>query len=138
MKNFYKILLLLLSLLLITCSDDNSVNNTRSPYNGKWLWLKTVGELFPRVITPNEGTTIKINYDELYTFKLYRNDSLKVEANYKIEESENDWDKISYSNISTNNYNFYSNPEYAEINTDTLLIWDGVIDGYFRFYKKIP
>lgn len=138
MKNHYIILLsFLLPFLFITCSENNPVENNFTSYSGTWLWLKTEGGLFPRVTIPEEGMTLKISFDNLNNYKIYRNDSLKVSANYEIEEVENDWDKISYSNITTYNFNFNTDKELSIIHSDTLEIWDGMIDGYFSLYKKI-
>ena len=138
MKNIYKIILYFLFLLLFnTCSKDNPAGSNSTLYSGTWLWLKTVGGIFPRVITPENGMSLKVSFDNLNNYKIYRNDSLKVSANYKIEEDEYDWDKISYSNIVTYDYNFNTDTDFAEIHSDTLQIWDGMIDGYFSFYKKL-
>lgn len=123
--------------LFITCSEENPIGNNFNSYSGNWLWLKTEGGFFPRVITPEDGMTLKISFDNLNNYKIYRNDSLKVVANYKIEEVENDWDKLSYSNIITYDYNFNTDTDFVEIHSDTLQIWDGMIDGYFSFYKKL-
>lgn len=98
--------------------------------------MKTVGGLFPRVITPKNGNAIKIVYDGYGIFGLYRNDSLKVSAIYNVGKIEYGYEKISYSNIMTYNYYFTSMQEYAKVRTDTLEIWDGLTDGFFSFYKK--
>lgn len=131
------IFLFLCGYVFISCSESNSTQSDYYKYKGTWLWLKTTGGFAGTVTTPKEGTSIKISYDEFGRFKEFRNDSLKVIANYNIEEVENNNDKISYSDIAT--YNFYFNPEsdYAQRSNDTLFLWDGMIDGYFSFYKKI-
>ncbi len=130
-------LIFLFLFLLVSCTEENLTESLFSQYNGTWLWLKTEGGLFPRVFTPENGVTIKVVFDNLNNFKIYRNDSLKVLANYKIEKSEYDRDKITYSNITTYNYHYTTVADYAKIYSDTLEIWDGSFDGYFSFYKKI-
>jgi len=136
-NNLLWIILLLSFSVFINCSEESPTENSYRQYNGTWLWLRTVGGTAPRVFTPPEGVTIKISYNELGIFRKLRNDSIKVMANYSIEVSQYDRDKISYSNITTYDFHFDSSSEYAQLRTDTLEIWDGVIDGYFSFYKKI-
>jgi hypothetical protein len=133
--NYVKLFYLLFVFVFITCSDENPVENDFNIYNGTWLWLKTQGGLFPRVIVPEEGVTTEIHFNN-GNFKICRNDSVKVNAIYKIENYDTIWDKISYSNIMTDNYNFKSGPDLAAIYSDTLAIWDGMIDGFFSIYKK--
>jgi hypothetical protein len=90
-----------------------------------------------RVIYPDEGVKIKIVFGTFSTFKIFRNDTLKVVGNYIFEGSQNGYDKINYSNIVTYNYNFYQTSGYAQIHSDTLSIWDGAYDGFTDYYKKI-
>ncbi len=136
-NNFIKILIILFPILITDCSVDNTEEKTSNKYLGTWVWLKTEGGIGPRIITPADGATLTVSFYPLSIFRLTHNDTLKVSANYNILVMSNDWDKISYKNITTYNYNFFQNEGYAEINTDTLIIWDGFIDGYFSFYKKI-
>ena len=114
-NNYIKILCFLFLFLFNTCSEENPIGSNSNLYNGTWLWQKTVGGLFPRVITPEDGMTLKISFDNLNNYRIYRNASLKVSANYKIEEIENDWDKLTYSNIKTYDYNFSKNTDFVEI-----------------------
>ena len=132
-----KILCFIFLFLFNTCSDENPVSSNTNQYYGSWVWLKTVGGFAPRVIVPAPGTELKISFDYFNNYKLYLNDTLKVSANYKIEVVENGWDKLSYSNIVTYNYNFSGYNEFIEKHSDTLQAWDGMIDGYFSFYKKV-
>ena len=134
---FKKILILQFFLLFASCSIDNADERSFNKYNGTWLWLRTEGGLFPRVILPEAGQTLKISFDSFGFFRIIRNDSLKVIARYKIEEAENDHDKIYYYNIISNNYEFNTVYSYSKIHLDTLGIWDGAFDGFFSFYKKI-
>ena len=87
--------------------------------------------------TTATGTELKISFDYFNNYKLYLNDTLKVIATYQIEEIENNWDKLSYSNVATYNYNFSGNNEFIEKHSDTLQIWNGAADGFFSFYKKL-
>ena len=137
MNNYLNIFCFLFLFLLNACSDENPIVSNSNLYNGDWLWLKSVGGLFPRVVTPKEGMTLQIKIDKQNNYRIYRNDSLKVSANYKIEEVENDWDKLSYSNIITYDYNFNTETDFVKIISDTLKVWDGMIDGYFSFYKRL-
>lgn len=126
-------------LLLMNCTvNKNPISSDTNPYVGTWRWIKTVGGLFPRVITPGEGLTIKINYDNSYTYRVFRNDILKMISHYKIKPIEYYYydNKILYTNIVTYNYHFNQDAEYARIYSDTLEIWDGMIDGYFSWYIK--
>ena len=138
MKNiFVKILCVFFLFLFNTCSNDNPVSSNSNQYYGTWVWLKTEGGYSPRVIVPATGTELKISFDYFNNYKLYLNDTLKVIATYQIEEIENNWDKLSYSNVATYNYNFSGNNEFIEKHSDTLQIWNGAADGFFSFYKKL-
>ncbi|MFA6598409.1 MAG: hypothetical protein WCS69_11840 [Ignavibacteriaceae bacterium] len=138
MKKNYLYILLFFCFSLVSCFDDDAIEYNITKYNGKWLWLKTVGGFGPTLSTPKEGETIKISFDDhLSEFSISRNDTTKVTAKFKVEKAEDGRDKISYTNVATWDYYFNSEPNYTQIKTDTLEIWDGMIDGYFSFYKKI-
>jgi hypothetical protein len=138
MKIIYRwIVILLCFYFFISCSEAGPIENNFNKYNGTWLWFQTVGGLFPRVFRPHDGETIKISYNMPDKFKIYRNDSLKVIASYLIEQTEHNRDKISYYNVITDDFYFSSEPDYAALRTDTLELWDGMIDGFFSFYKKL-
>jgi hypothetical protein len=130
------IILLIIIWLFTSCSENSPTENNFSSYYGTWLWLKTEGGFSPRVFTPKEGTTLKLYFDSFNNFRIYRNDSIKVAANYRIQNSQYG-DKISYSNVTSYNYTFYQDTGFGRIYSDTLYIWDGAIDGFFSFYKKI-
>jgi hypothetical protein len=130
-------IIIIFSLLSVRCNlNKNPISGYSNKYEGKWHWIRTVGGIFPRVITPEEGAITIIQYDNKNTFRLFRNDTLKVMAKYTIEQKDRDRDKISYSNIVTYDYNFYQDTEYLKVYGDTLDIWDGMIDGYFSLYLK--
>ncbi len=136
MKYFKIILRSLLLLSFTNCSEENPIESNSNKYIGNWIWQKTVGGIFPRVITPESGVTIKIGFNNNDKYELYWNDTLKVKSEYVIEEREDDWDIITFSNMET--YYYYSDDKlnYGEITSDTLLIWDGEIDGFFSTYYK--
>lgn len=135
MKTYLFFFLFLLTTL--TGCKENPVTISKSKYNGSWLWMQSVGGFLGRVILPEEGEVIIIMYDEFNTYKLFKNDTLKVFATYAVEESKNGVDKISYSNHVKFDYYFDEHPEYADIRSDTLVLWDGYYDGYFSYYKKV-
>ena len=134
---FLRILILLFLIATFNCSEDNPVGSEADKYYGVWTWMKTVGGIFPTVREPENGDVIKIYFDDNEIFKLVKNDSIKVFSKYIVEEKENEWDRITYSNIKT--YNYYFNPSinYTQLKSDTLIIWDGYMDGYFSFYKRV-
>ena len=137
-KNYLCAFLLLCACVFYSCSKENSTESNYSKYEGTWLWYRTVGGFAPRVITPKEGTTIKIRFDRFGFFKKFRNDSLKVCAKYSFEKAEWDcYDRIVYTDIVTFNYTFNADYDHAQLTTDTLMIWDGAFDGYSSWYKKI-
>lgn len=138
MKNFLRWFIPFFCIyIFICCSEMGPTGDSFTKYNGTWLWLYTVGGFAPRIYRSPNGSTIKISYDKFGKFKIYRNDSLKVIASYYIEQAEHNCDKLFYSNVVTSNFYFDSEPDYPTIQTDTLVLWDGMIDGYFSFYKKL-
>jgi len=138
MKSYFLQIILILSFFILTdCDPDkNPVAGEPSQYAGTWRWIKTVGGIFPRVITPEEGSSLKLYFSDGHTFKIFRNDSMKVVAHYKIESEDSAWDKISYSQIETYDFHFSGDTEYAYIYSDTLQIWDGMDDGFYGFFVK--
>ena len=135
MKYIYKIIFPYF--FLVGCLNESPTENNFNKYNGTWIWLKTVGGIGPRVFEPEDGITTKIRYDGYKIFKILRNDTLKVIGHYKIDEAENGYDIILYSDIITYNYRYDVDSEFAQISSDSLVVWDGAFDGYFSFYKKI-
>ncbi len=138
MKPLFRfIIIFLISFIFVSCSENNSTQSDYYKYKGTWLWLKTVGGFGGTVTNPQEGTSLKINFDEFSRYRIFRNDSLKVIASYYVEPTDYGNDKISFVNVTTFNYHFSSAPEYVKIKNDTLSSWDGMMDGYISFFKKI-
>ncbi len=138
MKDYsLRIFILLFIIVTSNCSEDNPVGTGTYKYLGVWTWMRTVGGIFPTVREPENGEVIKIYFDDNKVFKLVKNDSIKVFSKYLVEEKENEWDRITYSNIKTFNYYYNTTLNFAQIKSDTLIIWDGYIDGYFSFYKRV-
>ena len=136
-RYFFLPFMIVLIFSIIRCDlDKNPISSYSSKYEGKWRWIKTVGGFAPIVITPDEGTTVIIKYDNKNTFKLFRNDTLKVSAKYNIEQTDYYRDKILYLNIVTYDYHFNRDYEYVYLSGDTLDIWDGAMDGFFSWYIK--
>jgi hypothetical protein len=78
-----------------------------------------------------------IQFDHKNNFKLFRNDTLKVNAKYEIERMEDyNGDRILYTNIVTYDYKFNREYEYPYLHGDTLELWDGMDDGNTRIYIK--
>jgi len=121
----------------MSCSDNDSLQSDYFKYKGTWLWLKTEGGFIGEVTTPEEGTSVKINFDEFGRYRLFRNDSIKVSANFKIQKTEDGYDRISYFDVTSFNFHFAAESNYAKRTNDTLTLWDGMADGYFSFFKKI-
>lgn len=138
MKSILRIIFVLIfGLLYTSCSETSSSESEFSKYTGTWLWIKTTGGFAGVEITPAEGTSLKISFDEFGRFRLYRNDSLKVIATSTVKQSKNVYDIISYSDITTFNFSFDSSNDYAYLQNDTLSLWDGMYDGFFSAFKKI-
>ena len=131
------ILIITAFLLFMNCTTDkNLVSSELNQYIGTWRWINTTGGLFPRVIVPEDGENVIIQFDSKNAFRLFRSDTLKVSAQYSLEKAEHTFDKISYSNTVTYGYNFNRSAEYVHAHGDTLDVWDGMIDGYLSLYVK--
>ncbi|MGA9291025.1 MAG: hypothetical protein WBV81_00430 [Ignavibacteriaceae bacterium] len=139
MKNvFLFIISLFCCYNFISCSEPGPTETGSNKYAGSWLWLKTEGGFFTRIIKPKDGISVIISYDNFGKFTEYRNDSLKVIAGYCLGQGEHTQDKITYSNIITSdNFYFDSMPDYPAVQNDTLVLWDGMMDGFFSFYKRL-
>ena len=136
MKNRYlqKIFLLLFFLSIYSC--ENSVESNYDKYYGEWIWQKTEGGIFPRIIKPEEGVTVIISFDIFGNYRVIRNDTLKLIAQYSIAKTDHDFDKVTFSNIITNSNGYIDTIQYAKISENLLEIWDGAIDGFFSTYIK--
>ena len=135
--NYLKILFNLCLLIIVGCSGDNPTENSYSNYNGTWQLFKITGGFTGSTYIPGKGNITKLSFGNYYTFKLYRNDTLKVIANYKIDKLAHSYNKISYSNIISYKYDFYPTVCYAQISSDTLITTDGYADGYTSYYRKV-
>ena len=118
------------------CSESNPTESAFGKYQGSWVWTKTVGGFFPRVILPNMGHRIVRSY-LANTFVLTENSDFKMTANIKIQNSEFGDEKVTYSNIKTYDYYFDDRPEYISVKSDTMVVWDGMIDGFYSFFERI-
>lgn len=136
MKHIKLWIFLTFSCLLFNMTCNHSINSEFSPYAGTWRWVKTTGGFAGQTTTPGDKLTIEIKEDNAHTFTLFRNDSLKVLADYTIESANNGYDKISYSHIIVYDDTFELNTEYIQIQSDSLIFWDGQMDGYFRFFVR--
>jgi hypothetical protein len=138
MKYNFKIVIIFFVLFLVAgCSDNNPTESIFSKYSGSWQLFKISGGFSGSTHIIGRETTIIINYGTFSAFRLTRNDTLRVFANFRIAKSEYGNDIITYSNVITYNYDFYPKLIYAQIYSDTLIISDGYADGYSYFYKKI-
>jgi hypothetical protein len=138
MKDNFKIALFFFILsLLAGCSDNNPTESIFNKYSGSWQLFKISGGFTGSTHFIGKETTIIINYSTFSAFRLTRNDTLRVFANYRIAKSEYSNDIITYSNVITYSYDFYPKLVYAQIYSDTLIISDGYADGYSYYYKRI-
>jgi len=136
-KYFFLFFIIILFFLIMKCSSDkNPLSGYEYKYEGIWRWIRTTGFPVPEENAPKEGLVIIIQFDDENEFTLFRNDTLKVNAQYKIEKTVNNIDRILYTNIVTYNYHFNREYEYPYLHGDTLEIWDRLDDGYTRFYVK--
>lgn len=121
----------------LSCENGTEPEAYYSQYYGNWEWIKTSGGFGGGTRYPEEGTSVIITFDNSYRFRLYRNNTLRVYANYHITPDSIYGDKIDYSNIETYDYLFYSDLGYAQFVDGNLRIWDGMIDGFYYHYSKI-
>jgi hypothetical protein len=135
-KYFFLLFIFVLFFIIINCSlDKNPVSSYFNKYEGKWRWIKTTGWFATSL--PEEGHPMIIQFDHKNNFKLFRNDTLKVNAKYEIERMEDyNGDRILYTNIVTYDYKFNREYEYPYLHGDTLELWDGMDDGNTRIYIK--
>ena len=138
MKKYYFLFnIIIVFLFIVRCDiDKNPISSYSDKYEGKWRWIQTAGGLFPSVSTPKDGLILIIQYDKENKFRIFKNDTIKVIADYTYEKADSLRDKISYKNIVTYDFYFNRNYEYAYLHGDTLEIWDGMFDGYFSWYIK--
>lgn len=134
-KNFLQ-KLIILSFVMVAFSCENSTEIQRDKLIGEWSWKKTEGGFFGQTIEPLEGVSIVICFESTGIYKIFRNDTLKLIANYKIGKGFENYDKISYSNIKTIDYKYHQEYDYVTISDKTLILWDGSDDGYFSSYLK--
>ena len=82
------IYLVLIGILILSCShDDNSINHELT---GNWNWVKSSGGISYHIETPEStGKTVKLEITN-NTIKRYVNGNLDYESNYSIvSEKEN-------------------------------------------------
>jgi len=134
-KNFLQKLIIIL-IVLVSFSCENSTEVKSEKFIGEWSWKKTDGGIMGKTIEPQEGTSIVISFESNGVYKIFRNDTLKLIANYKISKGIDNTERISYSNIKTIDFKFHQEYDFATISGDTLVLWDGSDDGFYSYYIK--
>lgn len=133
---FPRFYIFLTFLLFIACSDDNPVENIYDNYNGTWVWYKSIGGFGGETILPEEGEIVKRVYQNSEFFYSTRNNLLKMTARIKFERFRDEGDMIHYYDISGHNYPF-NEIEMVKIYSETLQVWDGAIDGFTYYFKRV-
>lgn len=133
------ILLLFLSLSSLCCSDiGETVDPNVSALEGKWDWIKSVGGIFPMVITPETaGYTRSFLFTKEGTFSYLKNNILCVDGRFQLTYEQVGM-VMTFTNLNIYHGEYFRIPKVgAEIVGDTLVINDLMFDGFFHTYHKV-
>ncbi|MFT5890840.1 MAG: hypothetical protein ACI9Y7_000938 [Dokdonia sp.] len=80
--------ILLIGIIICSCSSDDDTSNTSSNIVGTWNWARTFGGFGGVTTTPaSSGNVIRLEITNT-TIKRYMNDDLISESDYTIEMSQ--------------------------------------------------
>ena len=102
---------------------------------GKWHFIYYAGSI--------AGGTFEPTYDYLEIvrfgiFGIIKNDSIKIFGRLLVNKQDSTETQISFlpETICLSDYQLIQR-EVSFQGNDTLVLWDGMIDGYFYYYKRI-
>lgn len=115
--------------------DNEIFNEENQKIYGKWKFLKVSGEIAGSVYEPD------YDYLEVVRFGIYgkiTDHKVKEYGQLIIDKQDNTETRIDF--FPSDNYrtdSFADQKVVSFVGNDTLLLWDGYIDGYFSHYIRI-
>ncbi len=128
---------ILFSQALVGCSDNGSaVGPGVSQLSGSWIWVRSVGGFFPRVLIPPAGTIVRDYYSPGGIFSRHRNDTIVVSARYTISERSSGL-LLHFTDINLLfGYDFFGVDEWLQFEGDTLWLIDNGADLYRHTFVR--
>jgi hypothetical protein len=130
------ILAAILGIIFSSCHKENLNSNYSKSIVGEWNWISSTGGISGIKYTPEtEGEKRIISFDSDSVFRLYANDTLKIESKYHliILPSTDGLDSTRLVK-----YDFTSVGQYFEIQPNGILILrDDCMDCFLDQYKRI-
>ncbi len=128
---------ILFSQVLAGCSDNGSaVDPAVSQLSGSWIWVRSEGGFFPRVLIPPAGTIVKDYYSPGGIFSRRRNDTIVVSARYAISERRSGL-LLTFTDINSFfGYDFFAVDEWLQFKGDTLWLIDNGMDLYRHTFVR--
>jgi hypothetical protein len=133
-KNIF--LCLLFSVFIVSCEQSTSTQNGSEQLHGSWQWIKTQGGFGGIIKTPQStGYTAKAVFQPGGIAQYFRNDTIINQFQFSIIKD------TSGSQVS-NLLHLEGTESYLDqrINfqgSDSLVLSDNAIDGFYNFYIRI-
>lgn len=123
---------ILLCALIIFCFSCEEETNEIDLISGKWEWVRSWYGFANHMYTPeNTGNSEMIIITSDYIFKKYVNDTLIIESNFTINETETEYQN-KYIDLN-DNYSIYSYELFSKDSLKLILrVTDGTVDYYHR------
>jgi hypothetical protein len=118
---------------LSACQKDNTANPS-TDITGRWRWVKSQGSIAGNTVSPaTEGYQQTQVYGADSTFKMYKNDSLKLEGKYSIKRN------FKYQGETVDLLKIADEYDRSfTIRNDTLFTYDIMItEGYSSVYVRV-
>lgn len=131
-KNIIINILFSLLLLIIACKENSTQATNQSDLVGTWLWKQTTGGIAPRTFYPTGNNIYLLQITKDNNFIESHNDTVTF-SDYFITYIDTTYREQIIDFTNSNRHNIV----VKMVSSDSLSLWDGMIDGYFSFYTRV-
>ena len=132
MKTTNVLMVILLSILFVTCKSNptTSDNSTNNGIVGKWLWTQTSGGIAGTTTKPSANQLVVIQFTADSSYYSFSHDTLKRSTSYSIKKGSTR-DTLMWKDM----------PNYKQVisylTQDSLSIDDTGADGFGSTYTRV-
>lgn len=129
----------IISVFIISCEQSTSTQTDGEQLYGSWQWIKTEGGLGgtggPNNTPQSVGYTAKTIFKPESVAQFFRNDILTNQSKYSIIKDTSGSQVINLLHLEGNDS--YLDQRINFHGSDSLVLSDNAIDGFYYFYVKI-
>lgn len=129
MKNTFRYIFVSVLLFSFACKENSTQVLTKNGIHGNWLLQQTSGGIGGGTTYPNSKYLVQITEDNTYTES--RNDTVVFSGKFNLY-TDSTYNKKIIDFIDSKRFSMV----IEKISIDSLVLWDGFVDGYFSFYTR--